>query len=97
MERKGGDAGLENNISRYEPTSSETASLKTAISHTLSSSSRKERVCSLSRATLSHCEPPRKCTGLEFEVSFERKVWRCFPRAVSYCCDIPDVKESSST
>lgn len=39
----------------------------------------------------------KKCTETLFEFMLtEEKVWRCFPRDVSYCCDAPQAKDMSS-
>lgn len=72
--------------------------LETPVSHTSPSSGREKQTVTLRRSTLSFLEPLKKCTETGFEVSMkEWKVWRCSPRAASYCCDISEAQRMYST
>lgn len=96
MEIKDENAGLDKNVFWYGLASSDFMSLETSITHTSSSKSRKERVSLLSWAMFSFCKPLRKCTGTWVKIKLEAKVWRCFPGALSFCCNTPDAKKISS-
>lgn len=82
MKIEGGDAGLNNNVSRNELASSEIVPLETVISHTYLSCSRKKGISVLSWAMPSLCEPLRKYNETGFELTLEAKFWKCFPTVV---------------
>lgn len=82
MELEREDVGLGKHVSRYDFTSSRVVLLETVMSHTTSSSSRKEQTRVLGRAILSLFEPLRKSTDTRSDVTLkETKVWRCFQKA----------------
>lgn len=97
MEIKGGDAGQDTEVSQYGFTSSKVVPLDTVLSHKFSSNSREVRNGMLSWAVLSLCKTQGKCSETGFGVSLKGNVWRCFPRDVSYCCNIPEAKDVSFT
>lgn len=92
MEIEGWDAGSEKDVSRYKFASFKALFLETLVSHDSPSSSSKEQICVLSQSMLSLRKPLRKCTKTGLEVTSKRTVWRCFPRIVTCCCDILDVR-----
>lgn len=86
-------AVIEKNVCRYSFTSLQIAPLETVMSHTSFSNSYQKGISVLSPAMTCLCEPLRMCTETAFEVTWERKVGRCVPRVLSYCCDIPGAKD----
>lgn len=92
-----GHAGLEQNVSQNRFMSSEILPSDKVVLHASSSGSREKRIRVPDDAEISLLEALTKCTDTRFAVSLKSgKVWRCFPGAVPYACDIPEARDTSS-
>lgn len=83
-------------ISLYRLTSLEGVPVEKLVCSTVSTSSRKEVITVLKEVMRPIRTPLRNRSEKKSEVSLKAgKIWRCFPKLVSYRCDIPEAKDTS--
>lgn len=84
-------------VSQYKPTTLKVVPLEKLISHTSSTSSQNDQITGLKKAVHSILAPLRNFSETGFRVFLkDRKVWRCSPEVVPYCCNIPEDTNTSS-